>query len=937
MLKIVKVDLGINLLDYIVEYLKDAKGRTALISANRRPIRFIENRLTPEGTLKVDFFTIDEFASNVVLKFTSPPPVFHKKLERDLFFLNLLDGYLVKVNNFLKIASKSDLYPWARKLSQLFDEVDRQLLGERLQNYQYVEGVKEAEVILQNLKELYELYEREYREYTYSGKNLKLTSQITQTEQFRDSLKESNFIYMGFVYLSNAEYEIVKNLSKVSNCTFFIQTDLIGREEYFNTFKVVEKTIEKLKEAIKTPVHIEEIEAKSAKITDFELFEFNGLQDEVRYAAHKIEELFKEYRDRENPANLAVILPQNFAIVPLLSFLGSSEEDIPINITMSYPLSSTDIGIFLSSLFELLLELENNKINTGKYCSNASTFLRFLNSSLISFFKNEIKQEASLLKDEILTKQLGTFCLENLNVGLSALVGELINPFLNILNPRDAEGAFYSIYKSIDKDKLKSDRLLTQTIQYFFKEIMDTLDNSKLEFYLDLRLLNEIVKQVMSDIYLPFEGHPLRGVQIMGMLESRTLSFDTVIFLDVNEGVLPSPERIDPLMPEDIKKSLGLSSYKEKEELMRYNFFRLAYSSKRCLVFYKASSSINEKNLRSRFVEQIILNLEIKGKEVKLNSKTNLILPDIMRENGIVKDDFIRQKLNPLIDSKLAPAALDTYISCPYRFYLKYVKEIPEKPGFEDNLEANRIGTLVHLILKKGFEGFTNRLIDKKTMDKIREITLRLTDNIKDSAFTFGNEDVDTFLLSLKGFRREALWEVVRFRLESFFAKNRWFEFRLVGVEKELSDRDLKVKGIIDRVDQENGKVRILDYKTGKHAQLPKTLVLKEMFGTDEISGYTEKELEKIKENVRSIQLPVYLCLISNKVHCPKYEAFLCFLGKEDEIFKGFEIDDVAIEEIKKLIRYVVNHIRKSTMFYAITGPHCQYCEYFDLCRYSKI
>jgi len=367
MLKIIKVDLGISLPDYIVEYLKGTEGRTVLISANKRPIRFIENRLTPEETLKVDFFTIDEFASNVVLKFTSPPLIFHKKLERDLFFLNLLDGYLVKVNNFLRIANKSDLYPWARKLSQLFDEVDRQLLGERLQNYQYVEGVKEAEVILQNLKELYELYEREYREYTYSGKNLKLTSQITQAEQFRDSLKDSNFICMGFVYLSNAEYEIVKNLSKVSNCTFFIQTDLIGREEYFNTFKVVEKTIEKLKETIKTPVHIEEIESKSAKITDFELFEFNGLQDEVRYAAQKIRELIREYRDRENPANLAVILPQNFAIVPLLSFLGSNKEDIPINITMSYPLSSTDIGIFLSSLFELLLEIENNKINTGKY------------------------------------------------------------------------------------------------------------------------------------------------------------------------------------------------------------------------------------------------------------------------------------------------------------------------------------------------------------------------------------------------------------------------------------------------------------------------------------------------------------------------------------------------------------------------------------------
>jgi len=52
--------------------------------------------------------------------------------------------------------------------------------------------------------------------------------------------------------------------------------------------------------------------------------------------------------------------------------------------------------------------------------------------------------------------------------------------------------------------------------------------------------------------------------------------------LDINEGIIPSGNKVDPLLPETLKKQMGLSSYKEREELMKYYFFRTYLFFKRC-------------------------------------------------------------------------------------------------------------------------------------------------------------------------------------------------------------------------------------------------------------------------------------------------------------------------------------------------------------------
>jgi len=124
----------------------------------------------------------------------------------------------------------------------------------------------------------------------------------------------------------------------------------------------------------------------------------------------------------------------------------------------------------------------------------------------------------------------------------------------------------------------------------------------------------------------------------MGLLESRFLNFDFLLMLDINEGIIPSGNKVDPLLPETLKKQMGLSSYKEREELMKYYFFRTIFSSKDVILLYLSGSSSTEKFVKSRFIEQLILMIELKDQCVISPHKLPFIinLPKV-EEAGIKK------------------------------------------------------------------------------------------------------------------------------------------------------------------------------------------------------------------------------------------------------------------------------------------------------------
>ena len=80
---------------------------------------------------------------------------------------------------------------------------------------------------------------------------------------------------------------------------------------------------------------------------------------------------------------------------------------------------------------------------------------------------------------------------------------------------------------------------------------------------------------------LSFQGEPLEGLQLMGMLETRALDFETVIVASVNEGVLPAGKTENSFIPFDVKIEYGLPTYREKDAIFSYHFYRLIQRAKK--------------------------------------------------------------------------------------------------------------------------------------------------------------------------------------------------------------------------------------------------------------------------------------------------------------------------------------------------------------------
>ncbi len=936
-----KIDLGINYPEYVASFLTSPKSnykRIVFISANKRPIRFIEKQMSPEAALGVDFFTIDEFVQWIVTEYSNPAPTIQSKLFRQLYFLDLIKSTIGEKEPLFG-GDDAQLLGWAKRLSSLFDEIDRQLLDKKLADFQYIEAIEEAERILSRLKSLYAKYREDLKDFTYSGDSFRRAVEITAKDEFKENFKGSLFVYSGIVYLSNSDLEIIKNISTIADIAYLSQTDLLKREKTksnigFSTFKVIDELEAKLKKAINAKTIYKEYdddEEKEKKVINPETELFFYQFPDTHTQSEAIFNILKKHKKIKEPNKLAAILPNQATLFPLLSFI---DKDYNINITMGFPFLNTSVGMFVDSVFELALDIKNREQEAQT--ANSKLLFKLLSSSIMSLFKDNIIQEAKEIKRELFEKGMGSYTFKN-----NSAIHSLISNFVKIDSLKSLKEALIGLVDSIDGKKLEGFELESQLLQLLQAQIIDAIESLP-DRSIDLKFAYQLTKEILKDIEVPFEGYPLKGIQIMGMLEARSLSFDEVVVTDVNEGVLPSADKIDPLLPEEIKVALGLTSFKQKETLVRYNFFRLIYSSRKAHIMYKVGSTGMEKFIKSRFAEQLILLEELKDKKPKIcTPKISLkVAKDTV--NYIEKDEEAINYLNN--KTKFAPTEIDAYLNCPYAYYLGTIKNINQRAALEDKFEANLLGSIIHKLLEKSFKEFEGKELNRGDLEKIKRNTLNKLDQI----FKNPDEKTASFLKKLSEFERLSLPLVLRHRLSNYFStitNSKDFKpFEVIETEYSKGAFDIELKptvkatlwGKIDRIDKVGDTLRIVDYKTGMHSLKPKTTKIEQLNQQLKHDVFNDEELKKVRDTVVSFQLAVYMLIASNKWKDKEITTELHYLGKtriNEIIEKGPTSKD--IETYKDLLRYILNHMKNSKYIYALPSDRCAFCPYNYFCKFG--
>ncbi len=368
-------------------------------------------------------------------------------------------------------------------------------------------------------------------------------------------------------------------------------------------------------------------------------------------------------------------------------------------------------------------------------------------------------------------------------------------------------------------------RLLSETLHKYRQNI--TIDT----FW-------KIFREVVQTVTLPFSGEPLRGLQIMGFLETRTLDFDNLFVLGLNEGIIPATKPHLTFIPFNLRKGFGLPTFLDQDAIFAYHFYHLLQRAKNVYLLYNTEAGTTGGNEKSRFLLQleqelkalphtnVTLSQSLVSTPLSNNAKRKPVViqktPDVLNKLHRYLKPLPPAHLNEPTQAKLSPTALSTYINCPAQFYFKYIANLYELQNLDEEINNLLFGNILHRTIELLYEPYINQLITAAIIDQLlnnnRLISKKLNQAFTDNHFEHHKEGKN--LLLKRVIKRLVVKVLENDKTDA--------PFKIVGLETReytttlplTNGQEVVISGSIDRVDEvflPDGSTayRIIDYKTG--------------------------------------------------------------------------------------------------------------------------
>ncbi|QSW87150.1 PD-(D/E)XK nuclease family protein [Flavobacterium endoglycinae] len=718
---------------------------------------------------------------------------------------------------------------WAKTLLQDFNEIDRYLLepSHVLSYLKDIEDIKRWGIEVENKTKLLEnyidfwkllplYYESLYghllnKSIGYQG--LIYREAVNNLDHFSNTIQDRNFVFAGFNALNAAEEKIVQHLLALDQAKIYWDADQVFLNDPFHDAGLfLRRFKEKWKHYKSHP--FEWIVDDFSQSKNIQIIGTPKTIGQAKLAGSIIEDIINQ-----NPVasldKVAVILGEENLLIPVLNSLPASVG--ALNITMGYSGKNNPSQILVAKFFKMhtaalsrtggsyvfyykdvLDVLTHPLVEPYANCSHLVRIIKENNYTFITLNKllelNANPSKLFLLLFEKWDK--GSIAvLENISALLLLIKGNFNN---DNQEEKIAKTFVYAVFKVINK-----------LINYYSKhKHIDNIDT-----------LHAIYKQIIDIAEVSFEGEPLRGLQIMGVLESRVLDFETVIVTSMNEGKFPAGKSQNSFIPYDVKKELGLPTYKEKDAIYTYHFYHLLQRAKNIYLVYNTENDGLDAGERSRFITQLEVE---KQKQHNLTFDIyNPVLPTTAYQPMVIpKSEAVMERLKEIALTGFSPSALTSYIRNPIEFYFQKILRIREVEEVEENIALNTLGTIIHETLKALYEPFIGKFISET--DLLNGFKLLDDEVLKQFKLVYKEGEIKKGrnLLAFEVAKRNVS-NFLKMELESI--KN-GDAIKIIALEqtfeRELTHPKLPfpvlIKGNVDRIELRNGRIRIIDYKTGK-------------------------------------------------------------------------------------------------------------------------
>ena len=619
-------------------------------------------------------------------------------------------------------------------------------------------------------------------------------------------LKNSNkkFFFIGFNALNKAEEFLFQKMLSANNTEVFWDIDASFLEhnhqagsfirKYKNEWKFYEKN------ALKT------VGNWFSKKKNIQFIGASKNITQVKYAGEILAKL-------PHHNNTALVLADESLLPITLNSLPKNVE--AINITMGYPLKDIPTTSLVFSVFQLFLSQEKLQ-KTTQNLFYYKDVIRFVKQPaivrLIGDMSEKITEQIAKENNTFIAKENIVFFLKNTSEETQQIITSVFNSYTTIDN------FLQRIVNIIHLLKENSNELEKEYLFRFYTAFKQ-LQNLHLEFnYVqDLKTLHQFFKQLITSESLSFQGEPLQGLQLMGMLETRVLDFENVIITSVNEGILPANSKQNSFVPFDVKVEFGLPTYREKDAIFSYHFFRLIQRATNVFILYNTEHDSFGSGEKSRFLTQLeMLRNDVSEKIISpkvVTAKTEL--------KEIKKNKAILERLQQIAEKGISPSAFTNYLYNPIAFYKQKILKIYELNDVEETVAVNTMGTVVHDVLEALYKPYIGKFLKANNVIKMQKEAKNLIVFYFEKHFK--NGDISTG-------KNRLTFEVANRFVENFLTKEKALvqdennQLKIIATEQELVTEitvdeinfPIKIKGIVDRIDELNGITRIIDYKTGK-------------------------------------------------------------------------------------------------------------------------
>ena len=636
------------------------------------------------------------------------------------------------------------------------------------------------------------------------------------------TLPYDTYVFVGFNVLNKVEHTLFKKLDEAGKALFYWDYDAYYMDKkHHEAGEFIKRNLKDFPNALPASA--------------WEKMQTLDSPKEIRYIASPTENAQARYLPQwirenltENEKETAVVLCNESLLQSVLHSLPDEVEHV--NITMGFPLSQTPVYSYLTALLDLQIQGYNPK-NGRFFFEQVTALLKHPYAQMLTPIAKQLEKDltennrfyplpSELQQDEFLTH---LFTPVNTNPTLVNYLGKALQQVASIYQQNKKTDAFDQLYReSLFK---------TFTTINRFRTLIEEGDLN-----VHPETFRRLLIKVLSATNIPFHGEPAIGMQVMGLLETRNLDFRHLVMLSVNEGQLPKKGGESSFIPYHLRKAFGMTTIEHQIAVYAYYFYRLLQRAEKITLMYNNSSEGLNRGEWSRFMLQFLVEsghdivqqtLEAGQSPIQTTSIRIPKTPEVMERMHRIYNLTYNEK------ARFSPSALNCYLDCKLRFYLKYVAELQAPEEVSAEIDSATFGSIFHKAAEYIYKDLTQHgnLIAKEDIETLLKDDIRLEAYVdkafKELFFHIPMEEKPEY----NGTQLINSAVIVRYIKQLLRHDLKYAPFTFVGSEKSVSEKitihtpsgdfDSRIGGYIDRLDVKEDTLRIVDYKTGGKADTP--------------------------------------------------------------------------------------------------------------------